>query len=755
MIQKNRVRTLILIGIFLILVISGLTFDKATASVDVIILHIVDEDSNNGLNGDWLINPPIYLNGSITNSSNDPVAFFKWQYSVNGEEWNDIHGWLNVSGISPNFFGNYLWLTPIDGQYYIRLAASDPPKTQTYYSESTPLKIKVDWHAPNIKEFQINGGSSYTDSINVSLTLDVPDNHSLEYRLRNDNEIWTNWNNFTINVTIPWTLRDEDGWRTVEVEVKDQVNFTTFASDTIIVDREDPFINTFEINDNELYTDSRNVTLTLNATDLIGTVEYRLRNDNEPWSYWNQTENLTIPWTLRDEDGWRTVEVEVRDQANHTTSMSDTIYLNQEPTIYVILTINSGALSTNSINVTLTLFDIDGNLTIMRFSNDNETFSEWEEFNSTKEWVLLGGSEGLKTVFVEVNNSEGVIGRNFDSIFLIVVNPIFRNVEINNGSKYTNNTIVTITISAENAVEMKFSNNGIVYSDWEPFSETRVWSLFENIVPLFQIDGNKTVFIQIKTSNEVLNVTFRRIFLDREAPTQVSISINDGTSFTDSRTVRLELSATDENNMEMCFSNDDENWSEWEPFAETKLWELAEGTGILTVYTQIRDLAGNTHKTSDYIEFRYIVKIYDVIYPQFHDHLLPLVIKVNATDNMINETNMKVTAFFGRNGGSFDYELELVYNTSTSLWQNTVDSLYYNYEDALVFYINGSNDFGYVVDYYGESLYAIIIVDQTIPEYTWISKVTSLGELGQDYYFSITMDDRNGSGVNMDDITLY
>ncbi|MFX0209190.1 MAG: hypothetical protein ACFFDT_24615, partial [Candidatus Hodarchaeota archaeon] len=261
----------------------------------------------------------------------------------------------------------------------------------------------------NITKFQINEGDNFTASYNVSLILETSNNTSLEYRLRNDGENWTDWTNFSGNITIPWSLRDEEGLRTVEVEVRDQGDHVEYRSDTITLDYENPIINQFVINNDNLFTDSRNVTLTLNASDTTSSTEYRLRNDGESWTGWvGFSGNITIPWTLYDEDGLRTVEVEVRDQLNHSIFVSDTIYLYQGPSIYVIVSINNGALSTDSTNVSLTLINVKGNLTQMRFSNGNETFTVWEEFNNTKDWdsahiIIIPGKDAGTTHFGDVD----------------------------------------------------------------------------------------------------------------------------------------------------------------------------------------------------------------------------------------------------------------------------------------------------------------------------------------------------------------
>ena len=59
--------------------------------------------------------------------------------------------------------------------------------------------------------------------------------------------------------------------------------------------------------------------------------------------------------------------------------------------------------------------------------------------------------------------------------------------------------------------------------------------------------------------------------------------------------VTLNLAATDEHSgiAEMRFSSDGLNWSEWEPYAAQRGWQLADVDGSQTIYVQFRDVAEN------------------------------------------------------------------------------------------------------------------------------------------------------------------
>jgi hypothetical protein len=91
--------------------------------------------------------------------------------------------------------------------------------------------------------------------------------------------------------------------------------------------------------------------------------------------------------------------------------------------------------------------------------------------------------------------------------------------------------------------------------------------------------------------NETLHVTVLGIKLDKTAPTG---DITTSATTTNIPTVTLELSATDpaSENIQMHFSNDNNSWSNWEPFTPLKTWNLQEGDGQKTVFVQFMDDAG-------------------------------------------------------------------------------------------------------------------------------------------------------------------
>ncbi len=83
-----------------------------------------------------------------------------------------------------------------------------------------------------------------------------------------------------------------------------------------------------------------------------------------------------------------------------------------------------------------------------------------------------------------------------------------------------------------------------------------------------------------------------------EGGTETSVIINNNDLVTYSPSVTLTLfAAVDgqelDDNAQMTFSNDNQAWSDPEPYARTKMWILSPGEGTKTVYAKFGDGAGN------------------------------------------------------------------------------------------------------------------------------------------------------------------
>lgn len=91
--------------------------------------------------------------------------------------------------------------------------------------------------------------------------------------------------------------------------------------------------------------------------------------------------------------------------------------------------------------------------------------------------------------------------------------PKILSFEIEAGSQYTNSTSVELTISARNAVEMQFSNDGVIWGvGWEPYATSKSYTLSVG-------DSSKNVYIRVRDSvGDVGPTSVSSIILDQTSP---------------------------------------------------------------------------------------------------------------------------------------------------------------------------------------------------------------------------------------------
>ena len=272
------------------------------------------------------------------------------------------------------------------------------------------------------------------------------------------------------------------------------------------------------INNGAGYTNSTSVTLNLTANDATsGISEVRFSNDGvwdtEPWEPLTSTKN----WILPPGDGVKTVYYQIRDNAGLTsTAYSDTITIDTVAPVGSIL-INGGDTYTTStsISLTLTASDDDSGINQVRFSNDGNSWSTWENPTSSKSWTLTSG-DGTKTVYYQIKDNAGLTSITYSDTILLDTTIPTGLVIINSGASFTTSTGVTLTLTysddGSGVSQVRFSNYGTWDTEaWENPSATKSWTLTSG-------DGTKTVYYQIEDNAGLLSSTYSDT-ITFEAPT--------------------------------------------------------------------------------------------------------------------------------------------------------------------------------------------------------------------------------------------
>ncbi len=168
-----------------------------------------------------------------------------------------------------------------------------------------------------------------------------------------------------------------------------------------------PPAGTVAIDGGAATTASRQVTLTLAATDDSGVVPWmRLGHDGVTWGPW-EAYSSPRAWTLVGGEGQKAVHVQFRDEwDNISPGVRATIELkglppDTQPPVGTVA-INGGAATTASRQVTLTLAasDDSGAVAEMRLCNEGSGLGDWEPYAASRTWTLTEG-DGRKTVTAE------------------------------------------------------------------------------------------------------------------------------------------------------------------------------------------------------------------------------------------------------------------------------------------------------------------------------------------------------------------
>jgi len=211
--------------------------------------------------------------------------------------------------------------------------------------------------------------------------------------------------------------------------------------------------------------------------------------------------------------------------------------------------------------------------------------------------------------------------------YTLISGPQDFSISINNGSLFTNQVAVILTLTAPpGTTEMQISNDGgFGGATWEGFTNTKSWTITaygSYVIP-------RTVYAKFKTNGQTSGVYQDDIIIDQTPPTG-TIQITDpvtstGASLTTAtvyspaifptatttyivylplvaknyipgfRLIGLSLSATDDMSGvdSMLISNDTTfAGAQWQAYVQKLNWYVGE-TGTTTVYIKYRDRAGN------------------------------------------------------------------------------------------------------------------------------------------------------------------
>jgi hypothetical protein len=483
-------------------------------------------------------------------------------------------------------------LLPGDGDKIVYSRFKDAAGNET---EITKTNITLDTQPPT-GVILVDSGSRFTNNPEkiVRIKITSPDAKGIQISNTQD---FTNvkLEPFTPEIT-NWKLDGEDGQKTIFIRLKDDAgNFSQVYTSAIILDRLAPAGLGMAINEGQewLKNPARRASVQLNATGAA--VMIMSENPNFPEDVWVPFKNVTF-WVFSEGEGEKELFARFRDAAGNTTeTVSARLKLDYTPPVCESFEIDTGADFTNNVQKKVILSIKATDAVKMALSNspiDDPTASTtlWEDFNSTKEWIL-DGEDGIKTVFGIFRDQAGNFSaRQNDKIILDRIGPLNCNIIVNNNLKWIppGGNKVTIELLAEGTDKM-------IISEDQNFSTGR-WEMFipRKIYEVSPGDGLKTIYVKFidKAGNQSQPVS-GKVYYDTTPPSGISLLINDGAKFVNNpaKAVVLKISAKDA--LEMRISQKGTSVGVWEPFIVEKTVTLDGEDGLKELAVFLRDEAGN------------------------------------------------------------------------------------------------------------------------------------------------------------------
>lgn len=309
--------------------------------------------------------------------------------------------------------------------------------------------------------------------------------------------------------------------------------------------------------------------------------EDRLMNENPSGTYkytWNGKNDSNRYVT----EG--TYTIRISDNPAYNGDTIGTTEVDLTPPSSPSISINGGASYTTARNVSLVISASGASK--MKVSNyANFSGATWENYATSKSYQLSSG-DGTKTVYINFKDQAGSNVSTSDSISLdtAVSTP---SLSINDGATSTSSLNVELTITASDATYMKIDND-------TAFSNMSSWiakvNTYNFTLPSGS-DGSRIVYLRVKDNAGNTKTTSDSITVDTQAPTGLSISIDNSASYTNTVLVNLTLSASG-GPSKVYLSNDGTSWTRYD-YSTSLSWNLTSSDGLKTVHYKAADAAGN------------------------------------------------------------------------------------------------------------------------------------------------------------------
>ena len=293
--------------------------------------------------------------------------------------------------------------------------------------ENRSARLNVKLQAPSLSSPDNESGTADSTPTLSWVPVTGADNYTLQYSTLENFASYTENSLSENQFTTPTLAENRYHWR-VQANGANLVS-SSWVTRNFWVDSSAPTLDNFLINNGASSTNSRNVTLTVGASDAIsGVYQVRFKEGNENWGDW-QSYATSRGYTLSSGDGKKTVYARVRDRAlNESNILNASITLNapapsagptqtttpsptqptapdMDPPVLTLLTFIPSEVNTQSLSVLISVSDASpiGEITTT-FDGNPITYSLANDVITISLDNLTGGSHA---VVVKVSDLEG------------------------------------------------------------------------------------------------------------------------------------------------------------------------------------------------------------------------------------------------------------------------------------------------------------------------------------------------------------
>ncbi|WP_157109849.1 fibronectin type III domain-containing protein [Thermanaeromonas toyohensis] len=362
----------------------------------------------------------------------------------------------------------------------------------------------------------------------------------------------------------------------------------------------------------------------------------------------------------------------------------------EPPSVSVSATSKQGFKKTYTpdIYVAVSASDSLSKLRSIELSNDGVSYTRLYEvplnpdgstsvgnYSGIFEWTVLPGAE-TKIIYVRVVDAVGNSTVATDAVVLAEdVLPPSVQLKINGGAEFTTQPLVTLTLSAYDntspvsQLKMRFSNDGNLWSPWQPFQESMLWDIANGLYGGSGSAGIKKVYAQVVDQAENVALVVAQIGYNPNPPNGSVTIMNARPGIwegelaffitTDKPSIALNIPGA----VQMRFDLGTGTYSDWESYAIQKTVLLPKYQGAVRLRVQTKDAYGVISKASD------LLVVVDSVAPTIQrlrglngataTTSSSITLEISATDNLPGQLQYQYQV----NGGSWSSWANLSGNT--------------------------------------------------------------------------------------------